>query len=99
MQSADISNLLSIDWMNHNDIDIETLVRLSRMLCGKGCYGPERPRPETSPIVPGRCAMRESFDGGEAVAFVATRLDEVRIDRARQLVSLPGSTLPLTRTC
>jgi hypothetical protein len=34
---------------------------------------------------------------GAAIAWTTTRLDEVRIDRTRQLVSLPGSTLPLIR--
>jgi hypothetical protein len=34
---------------------------------------------------------------GAAIAWTTTRLDEVRIDRARQRVSLPGSALPLIR--
>jgi hypothetical protein len=32
-----------------------------------------------------------------AIAWTTTRLDGVRIDRARQRVSLPGSALPLIR--
>jgi hypothetical protein len=34
---------------------------------------------------------------GAAIAWTTTRLDDVRIDRARQRVSLPGSALPLIR--
>ncbi len=34
---------------------------------------------------------------GAAVAWMTTRLDDVRIDRARQIVSLPGSTVTLIR--
>jgi hypothetical protein len=34
---------------------------------------------------------------GAAIAWTTSRLDNVRIDRARQLVSLPGSALPLIR--
>lgn len=35
---------------------------------------------------------------GAAIAWTMIRLDDVRIDRARQLVSLPGSALPLIRS-